>query len=108
MDDDTVVSPDSLSNLLDAATKLDDNFGFLSSQVQWTDSSLCEMNVQMFKNRKLASIIKNKKKELVKCDQASFVSLLIKTETIEHIGLPFKEFFIWGMMWNTLDGFQKS
>ena len=33
---------------------------------------------------------------LVQAEQATFVSLLLRAATVQKVGLPIKEFFIWG------------
>ena len=92
MDDDCIVNSDSLETLLEDAFKLNDNFGFLSSKVLWTDGSICKTNVQ---RKRVARRIKDFKTKLVNVDFCSFVSCLVKKEDIVKIGLPIKEFIIW-------------
>lgn len=92
MDDDTIVNKDSLEKLIDVANELNDNFGFLSSKVLWTDGSICKTNVQ---RRRVARKIRDFKSRLVQVDFASFVSLLVKREDVIRVGLPIKEFIIW-------------
>ena len=92
MDDDTIVNNDSLEKLLNAACALNDEFGFLSSKVLWTDGSICKTNVQ---RRRVARKIRDFDTKLVKVDFASFVSLLVKREDVLRIGLPIKDFIIW-------------
>ena len=45
MDDDCIVQPDSLTQLIRIA-KAHPDFGFLSSRVLWTDGTRCRMNEQ--------------------------------------------------------------
>lgn len=97
MDDDCITFPDTLAKLMEADTVLggSSNYGFLSSQVLWTDGSLCLMNRQKFKKQ----TVKNDyylEKGLKAVTQATFVSLLFPALTIKKAGLPIKEFFIWG------------
>jgi GT2 family glycosyltransferase len=94
MDDDTLPLPDALEQLLQANNLLSGNYGFLSSAVLWTDGTASLMNIPQIKepwHRGLQYL----KEGLLPCKQASFVSLFIKTEVVNHIGLPIKEFFIW-------------
>lgn len=96
MDDDCIPTETALQELLNAADFLDNNFGFLSSQVLWKDNSICKMNIPretVFKN--LTDFSEN----LKKVEMASFVSLFVKRETIEELGLPIKEFFVWTDDW---------
>ena len=93
MDDDCIVSNDSLSELLKFAENK--KFGYLSSQVKWIDNSPCVMNVQRTSlSKEIKSFDINQKVKL-----ASFVSLFIPTEVIVEVGLPIKDFFIWGDDW---------
>ena len=95
MDDDCMVQKESLKELLIADKKLNGKYGFLSSVVLWRDGTVCKMNKQKIKSDWF------KKEELLKYGllstyYATFVSFFIKKETIKDIGLPIKEFFIWG------------
>lgn len=95
MDDDTIVGEDSLSELLHAAETVGGVFGFLSSQVLWTDGSECEMN----KQRLLSGMDVSKKylpEGIAAADMATFVSFFTRRAVIEQVGLPIKEYFIWG------------
>ena len=95
MDDDCIVHNDSLTALLDFANSVNNNFGYLSSVAKWTDGSICKMNVQRtsIKNE-VSDFSKNQKIML-----ASFVSLFIKADAVKKLGLPIKDFFIWGDDW---------
>ena len=93
MDDDTVVHPDTLTELLKFADK-QDQFGFLSSDVRWTDGHRALMNQPAPMNR--LKVIPEDQVEPVQLQNATFVSLLVKREVVKKIGLPITEFFIWG------------
>lgn len=95
MDDDTMVTEDSLSELLKAKDALNNHFGFLSSLALWTDGKLCKMNYHIpsddwneYKDRIMDAGIKIK--------QATFVSFFVSREAVKKCGLPIKEYFIWG------------
>ncbi len=91
MDDDTIPNKDALSKLMEADKKLNGNYGYLSSVALWTDLTPCLMNKQkIYKNTY------NEDKTLVKTYHSSFVSMFFKKEVILDIGLPIKDFFIWG------------
>ena len=92
MDDDTIVSNDSLEELLKAKDHFNNNFSFLSSKVLWTDGSICKTNVQRVK---IARRINDFESDYVKVDFASFVSLFVKADDVKRLGLPIKEFIIW-------------
>ena len=88
MDDDTIPNEDALKRLLEADVSLAHNYGFLASDVRWIDGSPCVMN-------QVHRIEKNLE-TYDRIDTATFVSLLIPKETVVNIGLPIKEYFIWG------------
>lgn len=92
MDDDSIPDKYALSELINAAIELDNNFGFLSSVVYWTDGQLCNMNIQ---KKNLIRKISLNDENFTKIVMATFVSLFIKVETVQKVGLPIKEFFIW-------------
>jgi len=96
MDDDCIVHKDSLTKLLEADENLNGNYGFLSSKVLWKDRSICKMNIQ---KRKFSKWLKDYETNMQKIEMASFVSLFIKTQIVEEVGLPIKEFFIWTDDW---------
>ena len=95
MDDDTLPQPDALEKLLEADSVLEGNYGWLSSVALWTDGSECRMNRQKLKKSfyEFSPLLKY---GLVQAEQATFVSLFLRGETIRRVGLPIKEFFIWG------------
>lgn len=96
MDDDTIVNEKSLEMLMDGADILLDDFGFLSSTVNWTDGKPCKMNAQTF-NRRPTGIQSNYETQGLKSvTAATFVSLLFRRDVILSMGLPIKEYFIWG------------
>ena len=96
MDDDCIVHNDSLKKLLEADNKLNGEYGFLSSKVLWKDNSICIMNIP---KRSFSKWLKDYKKNMQTIEMASFVSLSIKTDIVEEMGLPIKEFFIWTDDW---------
>lgn len=91
MDDDTIPKRDSLENLLDAAGQVSPGWGFLSSKAVWQDGSFCRMNEQKLYGQSIHTA-----SGIVPCRQATFVSLLLSADAVEQLGLPIKEFFIWG------------
>nr|WP_319489980.1 glycosyltransferase family 2 protein [uncultured Caproiciproducens sp.] len=95
MDDDTLPEPDTLAELLAADARLEGNYGFLSSAVLWTDGHECKMNRQKIK-KSFYEHVEFLKDALIQIEQATFVSMLLPAETIRKVGLPIKEFFIWG------------
>lgn len=95
MDDDTLPQPDALEKLLEADGILNGDYGWLSSVALWTDGSECKMNRQKQKNSfyEYSPLLKY---GLVQAEQATFVSLFLRAETIRQFGLPIIEFFLWG------------
>ena len=96
MDDDCMPRDNSLCNLIEAGNSLNDNFGFLSSKVLWTDGSICCMNVQ---RRTVTKNVKNFSESMIPVAMASFVSLFIRADVVKEVGLPIKDFFIWTDDW---------
>ncbi len=88
MDDDTIPERDALKKLLEADRLLHHEYGYLASDVRWVDGKACEMN--------RVHVIKKDTATYDRIDIASFVSLLIPAERIQQVGLPIKEYFIWG------------
>lgn len=95
MDDDTLPEPDALEKLLEADHILDGNYGWLSSVALWTDGSECKMNRQKLKKSfyEYSPLLKY---GLVQAEQATFVSLFLRSEIICRFGLPIREYCIWG------------
>lgn len=91
MDDDTMPKEDALRGLMDFSERISGNFGFLSSKVIWKDGTDCKMNQQKFSGK-----IQIGGKEFLQCRQATFVSLFVPARIVLEVGLPIKEFFIWG------------
>ena len=95
MDDDTIPYKDSLKELMNSDKALQGNYGYLSSVALWKDGTPCKMNRQKICKDwyNTAELLKN---SLIKTDYSTFVSFFIKTSVIKEVGLPIKEFFIWG------------
>lgn len=88
MDDDCIPYMDALESLLAADKIFNGDYGWLSSRVEWTDGSLCKMNIPK-------TVIINGPK-IQRAVQATFVSLFIKSEVVREVGLPIADFYIWG------------
>lgn len=95
MDDDCIPHEDALEKLAEADEILDGNYGWLSSVALWTDGTECKMNRQKLKKSyyEYSPLLQY---GLIQAEQATFVSLYIKRETVLRFGLPIKAFFIWG------------
>ena len=95
MDDDTLPEPDALEKLTEADRILEGNYGWLSSIALWTDGSECRMNRQKLKKNfyEYSPLLKF---GIVQAEQATFVSLFLRSKIICRFGLPIKEYYIWG------------
>lgn len=95
MDDDTLPESDALEKLLEADHILNGKYGWLSSVALWTDGSECKMNRQKLKKSfyEYSPLLKY---GLVQAEQATFVSLFLRSKIICRFGLPIKEYYIWG------------
>ncbi|WP_395319484.1 glycosyltransferase family 2 protein [Fructilactobacillus frigidiflavus] len=91
MDDDTLPEPDALEKLLMVNENVD--AGVLASNVLWRDTDIpAIMNIpEASKDWTDGSL-----KSIYKINNSSFVSMLVSNKAIERLGLPIKEFFIWG------------
>lgn len=92
MDDDAVADKDALSKLVDSGKKLNNNFGFLCSNVSYDDGlgTNCPNSAEGSWNELL------KKYGLIKVKNATFVSVFFRRDVIKKVGLPIGEMFIWG------------
>lgn len=95
MDDDCFPKDDALEQLLAADGLLKGKYGWLSSVALWTDGHSCKMNHPKLK-KNFYEYIEFMKEGIIAAEQATFVSLFLKTETVCQAGLPIAEFFIWG------------
>lgn len=95
MDDDTIPEPEALKSLCDKADLLHDDFSFISSIVKWTDGKLCKMNIPGWKRSRLNGF-EGMENHLLRIATSSFVSLFVNLKIAHEIGLPIKEFFIYG------------
>ena len=93
MDDDTVPHTDTLTELIRFAQREPD-FGFLASDVRWTDGRRAKMNNPAPKNR--LKKIPEDATEPEELMNATFVSLLMRRDIVNQIVLPITDFFIWG------------
>ncbi|GAF41045.1 glycosyltransferase [Agrilactobacillus composti DSM 18527 = JCM 14202] len=92
MDDDTIPEPTALEELL-AGANIAPDFGFLCSNVKWTDNNPTLMNIPNVDRTGWNDIAE---KGLIKVESASFVSVMIPRTVVAQIGYPITDFFIWG------------
>ena len=95
MDDDTLPFPGALEKLLEADQILQGRYGWLSSVALWKDGRECVMNRQKLL-KAFYRDIHLMRYGLVRAEQATFVSLFLRSDTVRKHGLPIREFFIWG------------
>ena len=98
MDDDTICGHDSLKILVEKLNVLDNKAGFIGSKCVWKDGNPHLMNLPAILPSFNRSIPFNlyDNKGLLLIETCSFVSLLINVKAVKEVGLPYKEFFIWG------------
>lgn len=91
MDDDTIPTINALEKLI-SKTSIVQNFGFLSSNVKCHNQEPAVMNIPAPTN----SWNEKAEKGIIEVEYASFVSILFSRKVILKVGLPIKEYFIWG------------
>lgn len=99
MDDDVICDKDALAELV-SAINVKDNIGFVCSKVLGTDGSPMNTPIVNMDSRSpitgYEDYLDLSDCNMVKVKRATFVSVLFTTEMIRMIGLPYKEYFIWG------------
>lgn len=93
MDDDTIPKEDSLQKLIDVINN-EENVGFVCSKVVWNDNSIHLMNKANV-IEKTNVLYTSNNNPYYKCNQCTFVSVIINSDAVKKVGLPIKEFFIW-------------
>ena len=98
MDDDVICQPTALQELMLAYSSIP-NIGFVCSRVIGTDGQ--PMNTPFADMRPIANGYSDiydqvSRHGMVKVKNATFVSVFFSTEIVREVGLPIKEFFIWG------------
>ena len=97
MDDDVVCSETALEELV-KAYNVKENIGFVCSAVQGLDGM--PMNVPMVDMRASTNgypvYYGLSEYQMIKVQIATFVSVLLSTDIIKEVGLPYKDYFIWG------------
>lgn len=97
MDDDTICQSNSLEKLAEKTEIVKEPIGFIGSKSIWTDGKPNYMSVPAIKPSFQNRIPFNKydANGLLLIESTSWVSILINTEAIKKLGLPYKEFFFW-------------
>lgn len=98
MDDDVECQSDSLEQLMNVVDKIPD-LGFLCSRVFAIDKETL-MNVPDIDDKKRNGAypiwLERIDEKLIRVKAATFVSVLVPVQRIYDLGLPIKEYFIWG------------
>lgn len=93
MDDDTICAVDALEKLMESYEIVQNkDIGFLAANVFYKDDTPCLMNIcspDYIWNEFAAEGI-------IKVSHCSFVAMLIPAWVIKNVGLPIKEYFVWG------------
>lgn len=97
MDDDVICRPDALEKLYEGYHRKD-NIGFVCSKVLGVN--VVPMNTPVVDNRTSENgypdYMDMLEFKMIKVRIATFVSVFLSTEIISKVGLPYKEYFIWG------------
>lgn len=97
MDDDVICSENALEELV-IAYKKKPNMGFVCSKVVGIDG--CPMNTPVVDDRETGNGYADYSDliayNMIKVKEATFVSVFLSTNLIKEIGLPYRDFFIWG------------
>ena len=98
MDDDTICRNSTLQLLVEKMGSINEKVGFIGSKSEWKDGSPHLMNVPAITPafNKIIPFNKYDEKGMLLIETTSFVSLLINTAAIKTVGLPYRDFFIWG------------
>ena len=99
MDDDTICQRTALSKMFDKIAFVPgDKIGFMCSKVVWKDGMAHFMNlpdVKLFFNENLPFNAYDQQ-DILLAQNCSFVSVLITKDAVKSVGLPYKDFYIWG------------
>lgn len=98
MDDDSIPQDNALNSLIEKANNLRNNFSFLASLVYWTDNKLFNMNLPSvnYKKNKDVEFDLVSKYKILPIETCSFVGCFVNIKYAIKVGLPIKEFFIYG------------
>lgn len=99
MDDDCIPKLNALEKLIESLEYVKDkNISFLCSKVLGPENE--EMNIPQVSSKiggnGYRTWMEYLDKSMVEVDNATFVSVLVRVDAINKVGLPWKEFFIWG------------
>lgn len=94
MDDDTIPLPNALEVMINNKyiNENIEKIGFTSSNVLWSNNEAGLINIPMPDNDYNKYLDNN----IIKLKHTTFVSFLVRSDVVKEVGLPYKEFFIWG------------
>lgn len=95
MDDDTIVNCDSLERIMNCVGLLNSEWGFISSKAIWCDGSRCFMNYHTI-DGSWENDVHLFGMGMIRIKMATFVSFFVRREVVADVGLPIREYFIWG------------
>lgn len=98
MDDDTIPNKNSLEELMNSLQIIDGKISFLASSVFGEKNEVMNVptiNLSLSENG-YSDWYMYLKDGIVKINTATFVSILINNDAINNVGLPIKDYFIWG------------
>lgn len=96
MDDDVICSPSALQELYDGYHKKE-NIGFVCSKVSGIDGRPMNTPVVDLRGKNgYGSYYDLVEWQMIKVREATFVSVFLPTAVILEMGLPIKDYFIWG------------
>ena len=97
MDDDVICEPKALEELIQAY-HIKKDIGYVCSKVNGIDG--CPMNTPVIDMKPAkngyANYLELSENNMIRVEMSTFVSVLIGTDIIRKVGLPYKEYFIWG------------
>lgn len=96
MDDDVIAYPDALENLVNKSSYCS---GFICSRVLDLEGYMCNVpRICLEKSKRTGDHVWGNKldKQLLQVDVTSFVSMFFDNGLVYEMGLPYKEYFIWG------------
>lgn len=99
MDDDTIPEKDACSELCKAVEVIDGKIGFLSSNVygmQHECMNTPRMKIAQKGENGYADWNIHLSDGLVKVNSATFCACFVSADAVRKVGLPIKEYFIWG------------
>lgn len=97
MDDDTIVHENSLEKLVGKIGIVEEPVGFACSKIMWK-GEIHLQNMPFIQNFNSFHIPFNKYDQdgILSVEFCTFVSCLVNKNAVKIVGLPIKEFFIWG------------